>query len=241
MTKELIDYHKTKMCLAGAEGRTEDYKFHKAAIELFEKLSLPSDIDEAAEEALDDIDANWQIDEQDDGRSEPGYNQKQMLNMFKAGAEWREQQIPKLPNNLDEASINYAYDGEPEKYGIEFAESNGNNLRGDKANAFKAGARWRDAQFHKLPDNVGEAAEEYVQTLCDKADDNLRIDTTLQSAFKAGAEWMAGQGETVEGDVDGNWRNQEDVPYEIYVTSDCLPQDTEFKFGDKVVVQIRKK
>ncbi len=50
--------------------------------------SIPSNIDEAAENELDDVDANWQIDEQDDGCTEPGYNQKQMLNMFKAGAEW---------------------------------------------------------------------------------------------------------------------------------------------------------
>lgn len=63
----------------------------------------------------------------------------------------------------------------------------------------------------------------------------------VKLSFKAGAEWMAGQGITVEGDIEGNWRNQEGAPYEIYVTSDCLPKDTEFKFGDKVVVQIRKK
>lgn len=50
--------------------------------------SLPSDLDEAAEEALNDVDANWQIDERDDGCTEPGYNQKQMLLMFKAGAKW---------------------------------------------------------------------------------------------------------------------------------------------------------
>lgn len=42
-------------------------------------------------------------------------------------------------------------------------------------------------------EGLDEAAEGYVQTLCDRADENLRIDTTLQSAFKAGAEWMAGQ------------------------------------------------
>ena len=52
-----------------------------------------------------------------------------------------------LPSDLDEAAINYAYDGEPEKYGIEFAESNGNNLRGDKVNAFKAGAEWQEREI----------------------------------------------------------------------------------------------
>ena len=46
-----------------------------------EQLSLPDNLDEAAEEELDDVDANWQIDERDDGCTEPGYNQKQMLLM----------------------------------------------------------------------------------------------------------------------------------------------------------------
>ena len=50
--------------------------------------SLPSNLDEAAEEALDDFDANWYIDELDDGCTEPGYNLKQMLLMFNAGVEW---------------------------------------------------------------------------------------------------------------------------------------------------------
>lgn len=94
-----------------------------------------------------------------------------------------------------------------------------------------------------LPSNLDEAAqkvedyydvgEEHGYLYCHRGD--------IKDAFKAGAEWMAEQGITVEGDVEGNWRNQEDAPYEIYVTSDCLPQDTEFKFGDKVVVHIRKK
>ena len=81
MTKELIDYHKTKMCLAGAEGRTEDYKFHKAAIELFEKLSLPSDLDEAAQKVEDYYDVG----------DEHGYlycHRGDIKDAFKAGAEW---------------------------------------------------------------------------------------------------------------------------------------------------------
>lgn len=44
-----------------------------------------------------------------------------------------------------------------------------------------------------LPSNLDDAADKYVQTLCDRADDNLKIDTTLQAAFKAGAKWMARQ------------------------------------------------
>ena len=67
---------------------------------------------------------------------------------------------PSLPSNLDEAAINYAYDGEPEKYGIEFAESNGNNLRGDKADAFKAGAEWMAGQGVVKEAVIGMATEE---------------------------------------------------------------------------------
>ena len=43
------------------------------------------------------------------------------------------------------------------------------------------------------PSNIDEAAEEYVSTLCDRADEGLRIDTTLEFAFKAGAEWQEEQ------------------------------------------------
>ncbi len=55
-----------------------------------------------------------------------------------------------------------------------------------------------DLKQFSLSSDLDEAAEGYVQTLCDRTDDNLRIDTTLQSAFKAGAKWMAKQGETIE-------------------------------------------
>ena len=98
-----------------------------------------------------------------------------------------------------------------------------------------------------LPSNLDKAAEEnsknYYCSCLENHNETGICDgcENVKLAFKAGAEWMAEQGITVEGDVEGNWRNQEDAPYEIYVTSDCLPQDTEFKFGDKVVVQIRKK
>ena len=90
MTKELIDYHKTKMCLAGAEGRTEDYKFHKAAIELFEKLSLPSNLDEAAEEYMKKARKHL-FDNSPIGRADDA---------FKAGAEWYANQM-KMPNSSE--------------------------------------------------------------------------------------------------------------------------------------------
>ena len=85
MTQELIYYHKTKMRLAEAEGRTEDYKFHKAAIEMLSQPSLPSNLDEAAEEVMPISYGSLEVDCY--GGSEPVYSREQMKKMFKAGAE----------------------------------------------------------------------------------------------------------------------------------------------------------
>ena len=81
--------------------------------------------------------------------------------------------------------------------------------------------------------NIDEAAEDYVQTLCDRADDNLRIDTTLQSAFKAGAEWMAGQGVSMLGKVGIYGIDVETITEEL--------RDAGFRLGEEVILQIRKK
>ena len=93
-------------------------------------------------------------------------------------------------------------------------------------------------ELPSLPSDLDEAAEKY-------GNEKHPMTTTgaNESAhdFKVGAKWMMGQGETIEGNIEGNWRNQEDTPYEIYLISDYLPKDTEFKFGDEVIVQIRKK
>ena len=53
------------------------------------------------------------------------------------------------------------------------------------------------------PADVEEAAKKYVSTLCDRVDEGLKIDTTLESAFKAGSKWDREQimKEAVECDV----------------------------------------
>lgn len=86
MTQELIEYHKTKMRLAEAEGRTDDYKFHKAAVEQLEKPSLPSNLGEAAIDAA-------QLDMQDRQIMEATNDERLRYSRifrrgFKAGAEW---------------------------------------------------------------------------------------------------------------------------------------------------------
>ena len=93
-----------------------------------------------------------------------------------------------------------------------------------------------------LPSNLDEAAEGYVQTLCDRADDNLRIDTTLQSAFKAGAEWMARQGETKRGVATQDHFIQfaDDTYIDLDPTMKLIPA-FKLKDAEKIVVQIRKK
>lgn len=103
----------------------------------------------------------------------------------------------------------------------------------------EAVSRWRylDAllvQQPSFPANLDEAAEGYVQTLCDRADENLRIDTTLQSAFKAGAEWMAEQGQTFGACVDNGCAIASGVKLPFFLW------DT-YEDGDVLKVQIRKK
>lgn len=44
-----------------------------------------------------------------------------------------------------------------------------------------------------FPSDLEEASKKYVSTLCDRVDEGLMIDTTLESAFKAGAEWQKEQ------------------------------------------------
>lgn len=92
-----------------------------------------------------------------------------------------------------------------------------------------------------LPSNLDEAAEEYGRNtfinecmkygVCDGHD--------LSDAFKAGAEWMAGQGYTKE----------ETVYFERLCDENRImvdlgwgePERGGFNPGDKVIVQIRKK
>ena len=114
---------------------------------------------------------------------------------------------------------------------------------------------WLEIKNIKLepePKGLDEAAENavitLVPTLGQQYEDGSYVNgirdyftrEELISLFKAGAKWQAEQGITVYGDIEGNWRNQEDAPYEIFAVSDSLPMTGNIKFGDKVIVQIRK-
>ena len=148
---------------------------------------------------------------------------------------------PSLPSELDEAAqkVEDYYDV-GEEHGYLCCH------RGDIKNAFKAGAEWYNSKTPKLPDNLDEAAEEYsnipynfgdfvqieyefgepIETI---VDDKMFV----KEAFKDGAEWMAGQGASYNTEV--GWI---DGPTVLDWPDNILD---EFKMGDKVIVQIRKK
>lgn len=83
-----------------------------------------------------------------------------------------------------------------------------------------------------LPSDLDEAAKEYMRNYipfdqCDSRD--------IRCSFKAGAEWMAGQGVTMEAVI-----GMATEEISINVSQETL-DELDLCPGDKVVVQIRKK
>lgn len=58
-------------------------------------------------------------------------------------------------------------------------------------------------------------------------------DRYIYNAFKAGAKWMAEQGETLESLI---WRDEDD---KLFI--DALVDENKFKMADNVTIQVRKK
>lgn len=95
-----------------------------------------------------------------------------------------------------------------------------------------------------LPSNLDEAAEEYYDEMWDKLGGKAMVvnyehdiwypSSVIETVFKAGAEWMAGQGETIDGEV------VKDINNNLAITAKGF-SGKEAVFGDKVIVQIRKK
>jgi len=93
-----------------------------------------------------------------------------------------------------------------------------------------------------LPSNLDEAADNYYENDC-PYDGEARVvnreydiwfpSQAIEDAFKAGAEWMARQGETHE-----QYVIREIAEHDIGPAIVSYP-DT-FEIGDKVIVQIRK-
>ena len=83
----------------------------------------------------------------------------------------------------------------------------------------------------ELPDDVDKAAEEFCRPRFDDGTEHTMEIVTW--AFRAGAEWMAKQGETVEGEIvcAVAYPHENKVIARVY---------GDYRFGDKVIVQIRK-
>lgn len=95
-----------------------------------------------------------------------------------------------------------------------------------------------------LPSNLDEAANTFGFKETHKRlmeggitrKDERMFRWQIEKAFKAGAEWMAGQGEAVTGIVT-KVGDKLDVETTEYLT----PEESEFERGDRVVIQIRKR
>lgn len=105
-----------------------------------------------------------------------------------------------------------------------------------------------------LPSNLDEAAEISDLEAKNLADDYTKFLATgltknephpigpqwmkklALDRFKAGAEWMAWQGVTVDGII-----TKVGYKLDVETTEYILPEESEFERGDKVIVQIRKK
>jgi len=89
---------------------------------------------------------------------------------------------------------------------------------------------------NSLPSEIDEAAEKYSENILANNED---LQDAIEDAFKAGAEWMAGQGVNADFGVcklaGRAWLTPID---EKRFTQDVFDN---FAAGDKVIVQIRKK
>lgn len=107
---------------------------------------------------------------------------------FRAGAEWRDSQFPRLSNNLDEAELKYV-----ESSNIPPANQEEEMMVYD---AFKAGAKWRDEQITKLPDNIHKAAVQFAQRAYSPFDDPYEMSRAFENdvaCFEAGVKWVLEQ------------------------------------------------
>lgn len=83
----------------------------------------------------------------------------------------------------------------------------------------------------ELPSNLDEAANDGWAVYEYRESPRGLYSTCYVDGFKAGAEWMAGQGETFNGYISMKGKR----------SLIAIEGKSEYKFGDKVIVQIRKK
>ena len=97
-----------------------------------------------------------------------------------------------------------------------------------------------------LPSGLDEAAEEYVKDYGYTEDDYKRERIIAEEHFKAGAEWMAGQGVTVKKKIGKIDDGVNQIPtycngFEITELDVPFLNSKECGYGNEVIVQIRKK
>lgn len=148
-------------------------------------------------------------------------------------------ELPEPPSNLDEAAEQYSERFQDEK---------------DKLYAFhgfRHGAMWRDSQAQRLSNDIDRAAELSANDAMIKRQFPSVVYNTglkcfdhsdLIKQFKAGAEWMAGQGVKLHGRILPGTRGN------LYIESDWFDRGfggLNYKFSDSndvdMFVQIRKK
>jgi len=81
-----------------------------------------------------------------------------------------------------------------------------------------------------LPSGLDEAAEKYSENILANNED---LQDAIGDAFKAGAEWMAGQGQTLDSLI---WRDEDD---KLFI--EAFVDENKFKMAENVTIQIRKK
>ena len=91
----------------------------------------------------------------------------------------------------------------------------------------------------QLPSDIDEAAEfdKMFEDFCDQHPDGLTLNECAEFFYdkgkQVGAEWMAGQGETLESLI---WRDEDD---KLFI--EAFVDENKFKMADNVTIQIRKK
>lgn len=120
---------------------------------------------------------------------------------------------------------------------------------GDCKTAFVLNEIRTDLRTEQLPDNLDKAAEDFVWEVMENDEDGIselskklcpssKISDyydALAEFFKAGARWMAEQGNSIQCEID--WY---DSPYPDFAEEQQVELCKGFKPGDKVIVQIRK-
>lgn len=84
-------------------------------------------------------------------------------------------------------------------------------------------------KMSSLPSNLDEAAFNYAELCKYEGVDKL----LCVEHFKAGVEWLAGQGETLNSLI---WRDEDD---KLFI--DAFVDENKFKMAENVTIQIRKK